>query len=228
MAEIASFTIGTGASCTDGAGGKVTCVVVDPLAHAVTHLVVEPKHRHGAARLVPLHLVDATTGEIQLQCSLAEFEKLDPAVQTRFLPGTSGYPDYGPDQLLILPYYSIGMAEAYSGPMTITYDAIPLGEVKVRRGEHVHATDGYIGKVQGLVIYPDRHHVSHVLLQEGHLWGRKEVAIPIGAVTGGDDGVRLNLTKQQVQDLPPVDIRHPNGETSLVVPHLVAPQRIQR
>jgi sporulation protein YlmC with PRC-barrel domain len=211
MAESASFTIGAGASCTDGAGGKVTCVVVDPLARAVTHLVVEPKHRHGAARLVPLDLVDATTGEIQLQCSLAEFEKLDPAEQTRFLPGTSGYQGYGPDQVLIMPYYNIGMAEAYSGPMTITYHAVPLGEVEVRRGEHVHATDGHIGKVQGLVIDPGSHHVTHVLLQEGHVWGRKEVAIPIGAVTGVDDGIRLNITKQQVQDLPAVDIHHPNG-----------------
>jgi len=211
MAETASFTIGAGASCTDGAGGKVTCVVVDPLAHAVTHLVVEPKHRHGAARLVPLDLVDATTGEIRLRCTLAEFEELDPAEETRFLPGTSGYPGYDPEQVLIMPYYNIGMAEAYSGPMTVTYDAVPLDKVEVRRGEHVHATDGHIGKVQGLVIDPDSHHVTHVLLQEGHLWGRKEVAIPIGAVTGVDDGIRLNITKQQVQDLPAVDIHHPGG-----------------
>jgi hypothetical protein len=53
--------------------------------------------------------------------------------------------------------------------------------------------------------------VTHVLLKEGHLWGRKEVAIPIGAVAGVDDGIRLNIAKQQVQDLPPVDIQHPNG-----------------
>ena len=84
----------------------------------------------------------------------------------------------------------------------------------MRRGEHVHATDGHIGKVQGLVIDPESHHVTHVLLQEGHLWGRKEVAIPIGAVTGVDDGIRLNITKQQVQDLPPVDIHHPGRPRS--------------
>ena len=58
---------------------------------------------------------------------------------------------------------------------------------------------------------PASHHVTHVLLQEGHLWGRKEVAIPISAVTRTDDGIRLSLTKQQVQDLPPVHIDHPGG-----------------
>ena len=81
----------------------------------------------------------------------------------------------------------------------------------MRRGEHVHATDGDIGQVHGLVIDPRNHHVTHVLLQEGHLWGRKEVAILIGAVTGVDDGIRLSITKHEVQDLPPVDIDHPDG-----------------
>jgi uncharacterized protein YrrD len=94
---------------------------------------------------------------------------------------------------------------------TVTYDSVPLGEVAVRRGAHVHATDGAIGQVQGLVIDPGSRHVTHVLLQEGHLWGRKDVAIPISAVTGvDDDGIRLNIAKQQVQDLPSVDIDHPD------------------
>ena len=209
MAQTTSFTIGAGASCTDGVGGEVTRMVVNPLTREVTHLVVEPKHRHGSARLVPLDLVDATTGEIRLGCSLAEFEKLNPAEETRFLPE---YPGYDPEHVLVMPYYSMGIAEAYSRPMTVTYDAVPLDEVEVCRGEHVHATDGHIGKVQGLVIDPDSHHVTHVLLQEGHAWGRKEVAIPIGAVSGVDaDGIQLNITKQQVRDLPPVDIHHPAG-----------------
>ena len=94
---------------------------------------------------------------------------------------------------------------------TVTYDTVPVGEVAVRRGERVHATDGEIGQVEGLVIDPRSHHVTHVLLQEGHLWARKDVAIPISAVTGVDDGIRLNITKHQVQDLPPVDIEHPNA-----------------
>ncbi len=211
MAQTTSFTIGSQASCSDGVGGQVARVVVDPLTRAVTHLVVEPKHRSGCGRLVPLDLVDATTSEIRLGCTLAEFEKLDPAEETRFLPGTSAYPGYAPEHVLIMPYYNIGMAEAYSGPMTVSYDAVPLDEVEVRRGERVHAVDGPIGRVQGLAIDTDSHRVTHVLLQEGHVWGRKDVAIPIGAVTGIDDGVRLSLTKRQVQDLPPVNIHHPNG-----------------
>jgi hypothetical protein len=57
--------------------------------------------------------------------------------------------------------------------------------------------------VHGFLVDPD-HQVTHVLLQEGHFWGRKEVAIPIGAVTGAEEGIRVNLTKKQIEDLPPV------------------------
>ena len=209
MTETTPFTIGSHVSCSDGACGKVSRVVVDPVARTVTHLVVEPKHRLDAGRLVPLGLADATSGEIRLRCTLADFEELDPAQETQFLPGTPGYPGYDPEQVLSMPYY--GMGPGMGVPVTVTYDTVPLDEVEVRRGEHVHATDGHIGKVQGLVIDRNSNHVTHVLLQEGHLWGRKEVAIPIGAVTDVDDGIRLNITRQQVQDLPPVDIHHPNG-----------------
>ena len=72
------------------------------------------------------------------------------------------------------------------------------------------------GKSRGLAIDPASHQVTHVLLQEGHLRGRKEVAIPIGAVAGFSDGVRLSLTRDEVRDLPPVDLAP--GEEGLKSP----------
>jgi len=219
VTETTQFTIGAEASCSDGICGEVSRVVVDPVARTVTHLVVEPKHRQGLGRLVPLDLVDVTNGEIQIHCTAMDFDKLDPAEETQFLPGSRDYAGYGTGQVLYQPYYGLGMGMGglgMGGPgmgnlsQPVTYDTVPLGEVAVRRGEPVHATDGDIGKVQGLIIDPRNHHVTHVLLQEGHLWGRKEVAIPIRAVTGVDDGIRLNIAKEDVENLPPVDIDHPD------------------
>jgi hypothetical protein len=40
------------------------------------------------------------------------------------------------------------------------------------------------------------------------LFGRRDVVIPIGAVTGVVDGVYLNISKQQTEDLPLVNIDH--------------------
>ena len=76
----------------------------------------------------------------------------------------------------------------------------------MERHEHVHAVDGEIGQVEGFVVDPADHAVTHVLLKEGHMWGRKQVAIPVSAVASVDAGIRLNITKKQVEDLPPVDL----------------------
>jgi hypothetical protein len=71
VTESRQFTIGAEANATDGVCGVVSRVIVDPIARAVTHLVVEPKH----SRLVPLDLLDtAPTGEVRLRCTVAEFE----------------------------------------------------------------------------------------------------------------------------------------------------------
>ncbi len=215
MSETTEFTIGSDVSCSDGACGELRRVVVDPIARALTHLVVEAKHRQGMGHLVPVDLVSSAGAEIHLRCTVAQFEALDDAEETQFLPGASGQWGYGQDQMLSHPYYGLGMGGMGMGgmgmgmgvgPQPIIFDRVPVGEVEVRRGEHVQATDGPIGKVQGLVVDPSDHHVTHVLLDEGHLWGKKRVAIPIGAVSGVDDGVKLNLTKDEVRDLPEVDL----------------------
>lgn len=214
MAQTLSFTIGAEAICADGPCGTVKRVVIDPLARAVTHLVVEPRHRQGLGRLVPVDLAEPGPDAVRLRCTVAEFERLDSAEETQFVPGTQGYEHYGPEQVLSWPYYGLhgGQAGGVSGAalpgtsQTVTYDTVPEGEVEVQRGDPVYATDGPIGHVHGLVVDAASRRVSHVLLAEGHLWGRKEVAIPISAVTDVQAGIRLQISKKEVADLPPVDI----------------------
>jgi sporulation protein YlmC with PRC-barrel domain len=213
VAETQEFTIGAQANCRDGACGEVRRVVVDPVGRVVTHLVIEPKHRVGLGRLVPLDLVEASTSEVRLRCSSAEFADLPIAEETHFFPDTDSYAGYAAGEAYLWPYYGLGADPEGAlglgvGNVSVpeVRDSLPVGEVAVRRDEQVHATDGDIGRVQGLVVDPRNHHVTHVLLQEGHLWGRKEVAIPISAVASVTDGIRLKITKQEVQDLPPVSV----------------------
>ena len=149
--------------------------------------------------------------EVSLNCDLAAFEDLEVAEEIQFVPGSVGYATYGPQETLTLPYYGLGLAAvtaAKNAAQAVTHDALPLGEVGVHRGDCVHATDGEIGMVKGLVIERRTHHVTHVLLQEGHLWGRREVAIPIGAVTTFEGGIQLNMPKAAVKSLPLVVIEH--------------------
>jgi sporulation protein YlmC with PRC-barrel domain len=197
MAGEEQFTIGTRANCSDGACGEVRRLVIDPGTDTVTHLVIGPEHGHETGRLVPVDLVDTTAGELSLRCSLAEFNGLDPAEERHLVAGMEG-----------VTGGTIGGAPAdWAGPAhryTAVDDVVPEGETQVLPGQPVHAVDGEIGRVQGFVVDQDDHRVTHVLLQEGHLWGRKQVAIPVSAVTMIDDWVRLNITKDEVANLPPV------------------------
>jgi sporulation protein YlmC with PRC-barrel domain len=226
MARKMPFRIGADASCSDGACGHVSRIIVNPVAREVTHLVVDHKHRNGPARLVPVDLVDATTGQIRLRCTLAEFQALRPAQETEVVPDldpSGPQESHSPPSVNILPLSAGGFGIPGPGadrsgpgrpeaPQEVTVDSIPSGEVDIRRELTVCATDGEIGQVQGLVVEPGGRYVTHVLLQEGHTWGRKEVAVPIGAVTKiGTLLIHLSLTKHQVKDLPSVDIDHPAG-----------------
>ena len=194
---MAEFTLGARASCPDGFCGVVSRTILDPAARTVTHLVIGPRHGAGG-RLVPLDLVEAAAGEIRLRCTLDEFGRLDPAEETELVDG--GYGDAG---AIGMGGSVPGMSLGYSPPMVVEH-AVPLGEIEVERHESVHAVDGHIGQVEGFVVDPADQKVTHVLLKEGHLWGRRQVAIPVSAVASVDAGIRLNITKQQVEDLPPL------------------------
>jgi hypothetical protein len=216
MSDRGQYEIGSHVSCSDGDCGELTRVVIDPVARALTHLVVAPHRDSALGRLVPVELVESDGAEIRLRATLSEFDALEDAVETELLPpGDPALWGYGAGQVLSLPYFGLGMGPGMGmgmgvgvppGPAVVFHDRVPVGEVEVRRGAHVAATDGDIGAVRGLVIDPHDHHVTHFLLEEGHLWGRKVVAIPIGSVAEVAAKVRLTLTKEEVGELPSVEL----------------------
>ncbi|MGH9044623.1 MAG: PRC-barrel domain-containing protein [Acidimicrobiales bacterium] len=237
MGDSVEYTIGSEVACEDGPVGELVRVVVDPIKRIVTHLVVQPKHHGREGRLVPVGLVDPSSDPLKLHCTLKDFDALEAAEETRLLSGAPGSWGYAQHEMHSLPYFPLtgaggglmgapgaarlgsslwatqasGVVEGpwVGGPSVVTYEKIPAGEVDVRRGDHVHATDGHIGRVQGLVVDPADHGVTHILLDEGHLWGQKEVAIPIGAVGSVEgDGAHLKLSKDEVRDLPALDLGH--------------------
>jgi sporulation protein YlmC with PRC-barrel domain len=230
MPQAQLFRLGADVRCADGDCGKVRHLVINPSDDAVTHLVIEPAHRQGLGKLVPLRLVDAgiaysAKGEVRLRCTMAEFGQLASAEATYFARSDEDYEGYSPDTGVSWPYYAPLEANPPVAPHqspapsqvppTVTVDTVPdqlPGEDEVSRGEHVHAKDGDIGHVQGIVVDAVSGRVTSVLLREGHLLGRRTVLIPRSAVAEvGADGFHLNITREQVQVLPHADVAHPAG-----------------
>jgi sporulation protein YlmC with PRC-barrel domain len=204
--RFASFTMGVKARCRDGVCGRLAQVVLDPVADKVTHVIVEPEHREGLGRLVPTDLVEPGADHVDLRCTREEFDRLPVAENVQFLPGIVGYMGYEPEATLLWPYFGA------NATVPVVVDTLPTGEVAVQRGEAVLASDGRIGEVEGLVVDRGNHHVSHVLLKEGHLFGRKQVAIPIASVKSADEeGIRLSISKREVDALPAVELNRPGS-----------------
>jgi sporulation protein YlmC with PRC-barrel domain len=100
-------------------------------------------------------------------------------------------------------YYLPYVTPEITVQVPVEHRQIPLGELAIRRGTRVEATDGYVGKVDEFVVNPKNSHITHVVMREGHLWGKKDVIIPISAMgETREDTVVLKLDKHQVESLP--------------------------
>jgi hypothetical protein len=224
MPEKQLFRLGADVRCTDGDCGKIKSLVINRGDDTVSHLVVEPAHRQGLGKLVPFGLADGAVaqadGEVRLRCTMGEFGQLDPAEATYFFPGDQDYEVFGGEPVVSWPYYVPtdpmvpGGAPGTLGSdvdvaQVVTIDTVPdqlPDEDEVSLGARVHAQDGDTGHILGIVVDSGTGLVLSVLLREGHLRNRRTVLIPRTAVAEvGADGFHLNITKQQVRDLPPAD-----------------------
>jgi sporulation protein YlmC with PRC-barrel domain len=193
--------------------GELADVIIDPVKRRVTHLVVKPHHGHGESRLVSIEAADADdmAGEIVLHCSESVVRRLPNVEEFAFLrlgetPVSDPDWDVGVTNVLAYPYYeSAGLIE-YGGfveDVGAVYDRIPKGEVEIRRTSSVLSADGnYVGDVDGFLV-DDEDRVTHLVLERGHLWGRREVTVPIGAVARVEsDSVTVGLSTDEIGALP--------------------------
>jgi PRC-barrel domain len=189
--------------CTDGICGRSEYVLVNPVVEKVTHLVVR-EDSSNTEYIVPVEVVSETTANmIQMHCSKAELEKMDPFVTTQFIEEklaniNFGYSGIGGSQFF-MPYITPDVTVQ----MPVEHFEIPAGELAIHRGTRVEATDGHVGHVDEFVVNPGNGHITHLVMREGHLWGKKDVMIPLSAM--GDtreDIVFLKLDKSQIEALP--------------------------
>jgi hypothetical protein len=193
--------------CTDGVCGHSAYVLINPVIEQVTHLVVREDSFPNTEYIVPVDIVSETIADtIQLSCSKAELEKMDPFIKTEYVEEkvSDKYVNYGgglyqAGSYYYMPYVIPGMTVQ----VPVELRQIPPGELSVRRGTRVEATDGYVGHVDEFVVNPENCHITHLVMREGHLWGQKDVIIPLSAMGDThDDTVFLNLAKHQIESLP--------------------------
>ena len=91
-------------------------------------------------------------------------------------------------------------------PPTLQEEQLPEGELSIHPGADVEATDGRVGQVQDFVIDPATDRVTHLVLREGHLWG-KDVTIPLDQIERIEADVTLSETGQGGRRAPAIRAR---------------------
>jgi sporulation protein YlmC with PRC-barrel domain len=106
---------------------------------------------------------------------------------------------YGMGSYYYLPYITTEKTVYES----VKNQQIPPGELAVHRGTRIEANDGYVGRVDEFVVNPENGGITHLVMRKGHMWGKKEVMIPISAIAGArGDTVFLKLDVRQIETLP--------------------------
>jgi sporulation protein YlmC with PRC-barrel domain len=188
--------------CADGPCGQSTYVILNPATRQVTHLVVKESTFPYTERLVSIDQVMETDPHlIRLRCTGRELAAMEAFIETEFLP--TDISEYGGISAMMWPYV---LAEGMVTP--VEHEHIPAGELVVRRGAGVEATDGHAGRVDEFLVDPANGHITHLVLREGHLWGQKDVTIPVAQIESIEDGtVYLKLDKESIGVLPAIPIR---------------------
>ena len=190
--------------CKDGLCGRSMYVLINPVTDQVTHLVVK-EAASDTEYLVPVEFVNETIANtIQLRCSKAKLKKMRRFIKTTFIEEKVPYMNYGAGAYEMgAYYYSPYVTPDMTMQVPVEHQQIPPGELAVHRGTRIEATDGFVGHVDEFVVNPENGHITHLVMREGHLWGQKDVIIPISAL--GDshaDTVFLKLDKQKIESLP--------------------------
>jgi uncharacterized protein YrrD len=206
--------LGSPVACADAPYGELADIVVDPVSRRVVHLVVQPSGHHERARLVPVGRARPAESGIALDCTVAELEAMDPLFESAYLrvgelPVADPDWDIGVQDVLALPVYQemdgLGTVVDLDPHVMVTYDRIPKHEVEIRRSSAVMSAEGqHLGHVDGFLLGAGEQ--ADIVLERGHLWGRREIVIPADAVESVEnDRVTLKLTKEAVGAL---DARH--------------------
>lgn len=199
----AQVIIDTDVRCSDGPCGRVRRLIVDHDGRRLTHLAVKDEEFQ-TGHLVPADQIASAGADVVLRCRIDELEGFRAAEELLLppeAPEQESWPYVAHNFGGRIPVgFETWERDSAWANLTTSLDKIPAGGIEVWHGEPVYATDGEAGRVQGLTVDLATQQVTHVVLAKGHLWARTRFAVPVSSVSNFVDGIRLELTKDQVQD----------------------------
>jgi len=195
--------------CHDGVIGKSSHIIGDLVTEQVSHFVVKTDHDNKRF-VVPLDKIRSSDRTVILvDCHKEDVYQL-PLFKESFFKGYDVYDNEPP-----LP--SPGVAASYTRyqPCRAAESGSPIptqesswAKLAVNKGASVYATDGEVSKIDELVIDPETHRVTHLVLRQHFLLNKWIVTIPVSDIERADkDSVFLKIDKAAIKELPAVALK---------------------
>lgn len=187
-------------SCHGTKCGTVVCVIVEPIHEKMTHFVVKESHFPYIERLVSLkHILSSDSESIILGCTAEELSDMEQFIEYEFVRGEEAHLDYSSNG-----YWRLPLSAPDPSVMRLLHENMPVGETALHQGAKVFARDGHVGKLDEFLIDSQKNgRITHIVLREGHLWGAKNVTVPVAEITRTDEeGIHLSLSKDEIEKLP--------------------------
>jgi len=153
-------------------------------------------------------VVDVSSGLIRLDCTIAEVAAMPPFTSIHF--HQKGIPDYADSYGGGGTRVTQPLPPTPKDSWTITHEDenVPAGEVTLSQDMAVKTGEDKVGQVDGLVVDPDGGEITHLLMRKGHLWGARDVTIPVSAIQKADEeNIYLNIDKAAIKQLPSVKLK---------------------
>jgi sporulation protein YlmC with PRC-barrel domain len=186
--------------CTDGPCGKSMCVIFNPVNHSLTHVVIEGDELPGAkTRILPVaNVASVEQGVIKLNRTRDEVFDMAPFLVEYFVQQSASGGAFRHDAVFHSNYTIDDTAwDSYVA------QEVPAGEMALYSGMEVEAADGKVGKLDELVLDSNSGEVKSLRMRRGHLWGEREITIPVGNIDLIDTRtVYLKIDKAAVEALP--------------------------
>jgi uncharacterized protein YrrD len=204
------ISINAKVNCQNQECGKINSVIINPISKIITHIVVQEKGLIGINRLVPIEkIIDSNPNQITLSCEEDEFFKFEAFNQDHYLYYQAPYLNFEPGEYYLYPYMVPKFEDSSLDETSIDeMDLLPPGELEIHRGSTVQATDGKIGVVDEFLISPVDNHITHIVLKEGHFWGKSLVTIPVSEIDKIETNiVYLKLDTAAIETLPVIPVK---------------------
>ena len=185
--------------CLDGRIGRLENIILNPKTERVTYLVVRGNDLQNTERLVPERLVkEASHDTVFLSISKEKFEGMKNFIQEEYIPSN----------ITLYMAEQAGWDMGTPASVFVEHEAVPAGGLIVHKGAKIFATDGHAGKVDDFLVEKKTGRITHIILLEGHLWGKKDISVPVNQIDRYEDGnIYLKIDKNGVEALPVIDIK---------------------